>query len=334
MRRRQWVAVLALLMLFVAAVAVFELTRPPAPPPVGAVLYLWYGGPGSISGIGTPGWNSSSSPGGGAVVDQPIIGCYVSDSNQTFKTQIDQMQSFGISFAVVSWWGPYAEGEAGAINNATQNLFRYLKGTDSRFKIAIMVDSFPETSNTSVTQVYSYAEDRFVTPFTSWYFKWQGKPLLLFFNPLQPGTNSNFTVRTIGNRPNAVDWIWWDAPSQYFADQWGSVNATNDEGPPVISPDGEVTIVPRIDGYFNRGHALGSYLRFDPNLSKGLYREQWGYVMNHSSSIKLVIVYSWNEYHERTEIEPHFDRTANVGPDYLGNLTARYVSELGCITPG
>ena len=302
--------------------------------PVGAVLYLWYGfSSNHTGGLGSPGWNSSSCPGGGAVVDKPNLGYYVSDSNQTFETQIAEMQSAGISFAIVSWWGPFAQGEGGAINKATQDLFSYLKSTNSAFKVAIMVDAFPGMCSPSLPdlqmpQVYSYVQDRFVAPYSQWYFDWEGKPLILFFNPLQPGTNSNFTVRTIGNRPNQVDWTWWDAPSAYFGDQAGNVNATNDEGPPVISADGEVTLVTRIDSYFDRGFQGGSYLRFDANLSEGLYQEQWNHVLGHRTSIHLIIIYSFNEYHERTAIEPHIDENRTLAPNYLLNMTAGYISML------
>ena len=267
------------------------------------------------------------------MVDRPSLGYYVSDSNQTFETQIDEMQSAGISFAVVSWWGPFTQGEAGAVNKATQDLFNYLKSTSSTFKVAIMVDAFPGTCipplpSLPASQVYSYIQDHFVAPYAQWYFDWHGKPLVLFFNPLQPETNSNFTVRTIGNRPNQVDWTWWDAPSAYFQGQAGNANATNDEGQPVISADGEVTLVPRIDSYFDRAYQGGSYLRFDANLSEGLYQEQWSHVLGHRTSIHLVIIYSFNEYHERTAIEPHIDENRTLAPNYLLNVTARYISTL------
>jgi hypothetical protein len=107
------------------------------------------------------------------------------------------------------------------------------------------------------------------------------------------------------------------------------VNATYDEGNPVISDDGEFTIVPRIDSYYNEGYQGGSYLRFDPNLASGLYAEQWSYVLAHRSQVQLVLIYSFNEYHERSEIEPHSDYTnSTVGPSYLLDLTARYTTDL------
>ena len=303
--------------------------------PVGALLYLWYGlSDNGAGGLGSPGWNSTSCPGGGAVVDQPKIGFYPSDSNETFRTQIGEMQGAGISFAVVSWWGPFNQGEAGAINRATLDLFRYLEGTNSTFKVAIMVDAFPGTCglpDVSMMLVYDYVAETFSTPYSRWYFQWQGKPLLLFFNPLQPGSDANFTTRTIGNRPNQVDWTWWDAPQTFFQGQGGSgVNASNDFGNPVISSDGEVTIVPRVDSYFYYvgSHSQGGYLRFDSSLRLGLYQYEWEYVLGHRNETRLVLIYSWNEYHERTAIEPHDDGNSTLPVNYLLNMTEAYVSML------
>jgi len=307
-------------------------TTPDAPvAQVGSILYLWYSNNGS-------GWNGSTySPGGGAVVDRPLAGDYTSDSNSTFATQISQMQSAGLTFAIVSWWGPSTSGENGSINRATHDLFKFLKMTNSSFKIGIMVDAYEGRNNLDYTQlhsIYNYVETEFVIPYSNWYFNWQDKPLLLFFNPIFPVyDNSSYTVRTIGNSPNPVNWTFWDAPATYYDGEGGNgINYLNDLGPPVISSDGEVTIVPRIDSFYDyTGHFQQGYLRFDWNLSQGLYSYEWQYVISHSSSVKLVLVYSWNEYHERTEIEPHYDPTTNLtksGPYYLLDVTSGYVSQL------
>ena len=191
-------------------------------------------------------------------MDKPVGGYYISDSNQTFSRQVSEMQGSGFTFAIVSWWGPFNNGESGAINRATLDLFKFLKGTQSKFQVAIMVDSYPggtemSTNTTLMESIYNYIYDQFAGPYSNWYYNFEGKPLLLFFNPIYPEyENSSFTVRTIGNRPNPVNWTIWDAPSQYFVSQNGTgVNASNDEGNPVISSDGEVTLVPRIDSYFD-----------------------------------------------------------------------------------
>lgn len=274
-------------------------------------------------------------------MDKPTIGYYVSDANSTFRWQIQQMELAGLSFAVVSWWGDASSGRDGAVNNATLDLFKFLKADNSGFRIVVMVDAYTQNlSQTSSASDYNYVYRTFVSPFSSWYFEWQGKPLLLFFSPLTPSyDDSRFTVRTIGNfnsRPvdhHRPDWIWWTAPSQYYEGQGGGdVNYSNDEGVPSISRDGELTIIPRIDSYhYYQGDSQNrSYLRFDSNLT-GLYMYEWDFAIQHKSQIGLVLVYSWNEYYERSVIEPHLEPTGV--PSYLAGYTSlavRCLNSAGC----
>jgi hypothetical protein len=273
-------------------------------------------------------------------VDKPLIVYYVSDSNTTFSWQVQQMEQAGLSFAVVSWWGNGSSGRNAAVNKATLDLFKFLQETDSNFSIAIMVDAYNGTNNLSASTFkadYNYVYSTFVKPFGNRYFDWQGKPLLLFFSPLVPSYNdSRFTVRTIGNfnrqpvdSSQEPDWIFWTAPIQFYQGEGGkNVNYSNDLGNPVISSDGEVGVVPRIDSYYyylgdpqNRG-----YLRFNSNLTLGLYQYEWNYVIQHKSQVRLVIIYSWNEYYERSAIEPHFEPTGKLSA--LANYTSSYVSQL------
>ena len=79
------------------------------------------------------------------------------------------MQKAGFSFAIVSWWGPFNGGEAGAVNKATLDLFRYLKATNSTFRIAIMIDAFAGACGLQgipMSQVYDYVESSFATPYS------------------------------------------------------------------------------------------------------------------------------------------------------------------------
>lgn len=249
------------------------------------------------------------------------------------------MELAGLSYAVVSWWGNASSGRNGAVNNATLDLFKFLKGNDSNFKIAIMEDAYSDSlSNASYVRDFNYIYDNFVKPYGNWYFDWQGRPLLLFFSPLVPTYNdSRFTVRTIGNfncRPAdscpEPDWIWWTAPTQFYQGESGTnVNYTNDLGNPVISSDGEVDVVPRIDScsyHLGDPQARGGCLKFDSNLTLGLYQYEWNYVIQNRSQVKLVLIYSWNEYYERSEIEPHYEPSGTIPP--LANETKCYVDQL------
>jgi hypothetical protein len=334
-----------ILIVIIASALVYVLvsyppTKPASPVPVGAVLYLWYGyGSNGSGGRDSFGWNVTGAGGGLAVVDKPVIGYYFSDSNSTFRWQVQQMEQAGLSFALVSWWGNTSSGRDGAVNKATLDLFKFLKETDSNFSIAVMVDAYNGTdnlSNSTFKADYNYVFSSFVKPFGNWYFDWHGRPLLLFFSPLVPSYNdSRFTVRSMGNydcRPvdncQEPNWVLWTAPNQFYQGQGGKkVNYTNDLGNPVIS-DGEVTIVPRIDSYH---YYLGDpqsrgFLRFDSDLTLGLYQYEWNYAIQHKSQVGLLLIYSWNEYYERSATEPHYEPTGILSP--LTNDTKSYAGQL------
>lgn len=299
--------------------------------PVGAYYYLWYGynftSHSWTGGDGTYHWNHDND----VIVDRPIIGYYASLNNETIKWQIDHMKASGLSFAIVSWWGwgirnfsepTIIEEGYQAINNATINLFNYLKDSGTTFKIAIMVEPF-NIGEMDYTQVYNYIWNTFYSQYGPWIFEWQGKPLLAWFNPLSPPSNSSFTNRIVGNPPNNVDWVFWkgmDALDSYG----GNAEPQYYIGNPIISYDGVVCITPRYDDYYfyNAGGRSG-YMTFDKYYSKGLYAKEWDYVISNRDSINLVIIASWNEYHERNAIEPHID-IAGINQYYLTNATLYY----------
>ena len=107
------------------------------------------------------------------------------------------------------------------------------------------------------------------------------------------------------------------------------MNMTNDEGNPVVSSDGEVTIIPRVDSYYNylSGYQ-GGYLRFDASLQLGLYSYEWNFVLSHRNEARLVLIYSWDEFHEKTAVEPYIDGSSSSPADYLLNMTSRFIDML------
>lgn len=88
-----------------------------------------------------------------------------------------------------------------------------------------------------------------------------------------------------------------------------------------------MAVVPRIDGcsyYLGDPQQRGGCLQFDSNLTLGLYQYEWNYVIQNRSQVKLVLIYSWNEYYERSAIEPHYEPTGILSP--LANDTSSYVN--------
>lgn len=350
-----------ILVIIVASVLAYVLVfnQPPRtsaplkPVPVGAVLYEWYGYNVTsgkwTGGLGTSHWNATI---GGVlqpltiVKDEPDIGFYASDSNATLAWQLSNMQKAGISVIIVSWWGMGNDSGGGlnakldaAINNATLNVFRYVESTKNlwNFKIAIMVEPFNYVNSTysypiDWPNLLNYVENTFYRPFNYITFYWEMKPLLLSFNdqviPPIPAA-STFTTKVEGNNHALADWIFWEGGN--FNDS-GTAEISQYEYPPRISLDGEVGVVWRYDDYYlsTFGGDVGGrtgYMRFDINGTQGMYDYEWNYVIQHRNEINFVLIYSWNEYHERSEIEPHWDFTIRGNVSLVGT-TGYYVSQL------
>ncbi len=310
--------------------------------PVGTVLYLWYGfnytSGKRTGGLGTSHWNDSSS---GVVKDKPDIGYYASLDNSTLAWQLTQMKDARLSWILVSWWGTGNASQSvspildSAINHATLNLFRYLAAYRSlfQFKVAIMVEAFNSTdlSASDYSQLYRYVDSNFVRPFNSSYFYWEGKPLVASFNPQRLPPPYNFTYREIGSPPNQVDWNFWEGDG-YLTASGGTAQPAKYQSAPGVSTDGEVGMIWRYDDYYLylAGGRTG-YMRFDPFGSMGLYGHEWNYADANAGRIKLILLYGWNEYHERVSLECHADSTAG---HFCGTgETVNYVDRFEATSP-
>lgn len=314
--------------------------------PVGAFLYEWYGynnGTGTwTGGPGTSHWNDGNQ---GVVVDEPAIGYYASLDNNTLAWQLSNMNQAGVSVLVLSWWGVGNNSGGGtnaqldaAINNATLNVFRYVESVKNlyNFKIAVMVEPFNTTSmsDADYTNLYNYVEKTFYHPFNDITYYWQGKPLLLSFNgpwgnagrlPSLPAL-SVFTYRLEGGVPNLVDWYFWEG-GNFNDSSGGTAQPRNYEYAPGISADGEVGVIWRYDDHalYVAGGRSG-FMRFDYTGTQGMYDYEWNDVIKNRSLVNLVLLYSWNEYHERSALEPHNDST--VGQFNGVGITSYYVQAL------
>jgi len=243
------------------------------------------------------------------IIDKPVLGYYNSCDSQVITQHLNWLMNAHIDFIIVSWWGHYNQTEWNSfINNATLQLFETSKEIASNVKIAIMVEPF---NKTGIEYNYSEIYDKvyeFYQTFPSVYYKVEDKPLILFFNneTLTPNgnittTDDRFTVKICGTA-NYSDWVYEDITT-------------------TVSPvprNQQIDVIPR----FNQS--------IDPKLDY-LYKEKWERALNYAKNnqVKYITITSWNEYPERTAIEPHYDPTAsNNDPFYLYNLTCSYITQL------
>jgi hypothetical protein len=263
-------------------------------PTVMAIFYGWYGyGGDGAGGVGTSHWNDGPY---GRVCDAPQIGYYASGSNTTLDWQFAAMRRVGITALLAEWDGrPQTDAVLG-------NLFRY--ATNTEFQIALMVDM---PGDVNYRQVYDHAWASFASAYPS-YFKWAGAPLLVWYNKIAPPRDDRFTARTIGVG-SAYDWEWLKSiypPTSYDGPlgtlSAGVVTYVAYYGNPRISSDGAVTIMSHYNDYalYYSGIKAGYMIFNDPRT----WNSELAFVNANRATIRLVVVNSWNEYHERTAIEP------------------------------
>jgi len=269
---------------------------------VGLFYYVWYEG-----GLGNGHWNSSL---GWTVVDTPLLGFYNSSDPSIIKQHLKWFEELGVDFLIISWWGSDTLQGYQFADTATRMVFDLINETNSPIKITLMVEDFNQSGIYDFTAIYDYIYDNYALRYESEFFELNGRPLICWWNSDMTntsesrnkiGSDSRFTSRIIGHH-DYVDWYAW-RPCSVDAEDYPITL-------PKLSKDGFTCIEPRYDD----SH-IGRNSTFDGNYSEGLYDRQWTWALRQGGNVSIIAIYSWNEYHERSEIEPHItDGTSVLSP--------------------
>lgn len=286
-------------------------------PKIGIFYYLWYNGPDDSSS-----WANHTK-----IVDKPLLGYYNSSDPVIIEQHLKWMQELGIDFVILSWWG---DNYGNLTDYATREVLNIAQNINSTLKFAVIVEPFNGISNPTYNYsiIYNHVYNDLVLPYSSIYYNYNGKPLVCFFNDpnnnpgLTPNGNipyidSRFSTVIVGDQ-NYVQWVHTDL------DKW-----TNSSIPSNIT---ETSVTPRFDDSRFRSRNC----TVDPNLTKRVFDQEWNNAKQLwlDGKIDTIMISSWNEYVERTEIEPHFDATANnTNPYFLYNETKDYITQLANSTP-
>jgi hypothetical protein len=281
---------------------------------VGVFYYVWYDPAESVS------WEYPK------ICDKPILGYYNSCDSMVIQQHLTWMSDLRINFAIISWWGFYNQTDwSSFINNATYQVFKTARENITNVKLCIMVEPFNsppynKTDNPTYdyTGIYDYINRTFVQPYPTNYYKYEEKPLVCFFNDqyLTPNPNvirnGDFTVKIVGGDTYA-DWIYLDLIKDLVSE-------------PTVR-NRQVSVTPRFDDSRFRSPQHTN----DTDLTEGVYDKGWqrAISLTRSNAIDVVTICSWNEYPERTAIEPHWDADAyDHNPYFLYNKTKQYIFEL------
>jgi hypothetical protein len=313
MRRYLMLVMLVVLVMGMSAAANVSLWPTVAdslPIVVAAEMYVWYGMNANgtcVGGLGSSHWNDTIDT---IVKDTPRLGFYCSADKGIINAQLVELHDVGVSVLFVSFWGD--QKTTVALKNLL-NVINMTSAFSDWFRVAVLV----EEQGISANQVWA----QFYEPYLKIMFLWEGKPLLLYFNQPKPLPDPRFTIRTLGVK-NDPDWDFWHGTN--LTGKAEDFNSSEYQGEPRISSDGVLTVIPRFDDYAL--HMSGSrpyYQVYDPTLTEGMYGNEWTYAFQHRPEIRMIIINSYNELHERTNIQP----TLEDGMTLLVE-TGAYVAEL------
>jgi len=304
-----------------------------------AVFAGWYGhDPVSgecIGGLGSTHWNDGPNTGG--VRYLPEIEYYCSSDPEVVSWQLEKMEQAGISVLLYSWWG-WGDGDLDGvveghpdqfINQSLIEMFSQIRDSGLDMKVALVVEPFTvtqaggsgELTRSQSRMVLDFLWENHYGEYQDQMFQWQGKPLVVSFDPMVLKSDVRFTIRKWTGR--AFDrftkkdgWDWSFAPPQSLLSG--------------LSKDGVVFIYPRFDEFYlvqdGATYITGEPRRIDPNLDEYFYDSQWSDLMRLRRYVTMIVLYSWNIYGEQAHIEPSDGGPAPVRHEFL-NKTQRYYDE-------
>ena len=261
----------------------------------------------------------------------------------------------GINTLIVSWWG-WGDGDLdGAYDgyieqhshDALIRLLEHIKEQDLDFKVALMVEPWPDIVTPTQTHVpvpgtagnlasdqkqmvLDYMWDNVYSVYPDLIFQWQDKALLtavgeLYFEPDEDSPDDRFTLRSFRLKEKDPDpgnaWTWEiTKPLPYLQ-----------------TVDNTAILSPRYDEWFLAAAHPNWWpaawdricaIRHDPYLKENLYDYQWQEAHNRRGEIDLVILWAWNSWTEQLYIEPDDGEGAAPAGDSLLRKTAWYTQRL------
>lgn len=335
-RARLWLGVLMalaallLVLLFIGPCA-FGVPSHEDRPEVGTLLHVWYGfDPAtgeSVGGRGSSHWDET-------VVVEPTHGYYASDDRDVIVWQVEQMRRAGISWVMVSWWGTGDTDFDGVVDQpvfaanhrATLAILDYLKTDGHGMKATVLVepwvspgaDFMPLAGLTDGQRRLTWQTIRgeLYESYKDVWFVWNGEPLVTAYMLMDIGPDQGFTYRRLA----AAKWPWPDA----FPMDWNVYDTQDrDEFLRGVSDDGFRKVSPRLNTEFLVGVGeRDKVIQIDPRFDDDWLGQQVAWVQR-DTGIRLVLAWTWNEYHEQNFFEPTTTLPPVGSGDYAVTRLAR-----------
>ena len=304
----------------------------------GIQYYLWYG-----EGFGSLHWNDN--PKSGYVNDKPALGYYGSVKGETIHHHFDLFEEMGLDFVILNLHVD-ALGANGLEVVGIQYVFDIAKQRNSRLKFAVQIAPYVVDSVDNVVTVVKMIEKLFKDHPN--YLTIDEKPILFWFwsgvmdgnkslvNKLNDTANSFTNIAVSLRLPHAIDER--KSSFDFFAgmipfsplelaseERWETIwtlayQSAKDAGMPYRG----VTVSPGYDDtHLEDEQRVGNPYRSVSRRDGGTYQKCFQFAAGLKEQPDIVMISTFNEYHENTHIEP----TLRHGSTYI-NMTKEFIQKL------
>lgn len=315
-------------------------------PLVGIQYYLWYG-----DGFGAEHWNDNAQF--GHVSDHPFLGYYASDAGETIEYHLTQFEAMSLDFVILN-----LHVDATGINQlelrGIENLFEIAAARGSELRFAIQVSPFDADAG-QISDFVSFIDETFAG--RDEYFCIDGKPVLYWFwsgaydgnremiEAMRASTPRFRNLALSLRAPKGVDEAGYSygvfegfgfySPLEVASEEnWGRVwQGAYDSSDLAGMPYRMVSVSPGYDD-----HSLQ-----DPRRSENPYRivqrrdgetyaRSFAFIDSLEEPPDIVIVSTYNEYHENTHIESssrNGERYIEMTREAVERLHARVLNRRG-----
>ena len=306
-------------------------------PLVGAQYYLWYG-----EGFGAAHWNDN--PASGHVGDRPLLGYYGSTKGETIERHFAQFAAMGLDYVVLN-----LHVDARGVNQielrAIEHLFELAEARDTKVRFAVQLVPFSDDVE-GIATVLAGVRSRFTT--RRHYLRLEGRPALFWFwtgafdldDAVLAGLarlTDGLTNLAIGLRlPSGTDEARLTkglfagfAPYSplELADAESRLTVWNTAWSLAAEAGMRVRIATVSPGYddsmLTDQRRTGNRRRQVPREDGATYRQMLDWVEALPQRPHLVLISTFNEFHENTHVEP----TAGNGSLYI-EMTRAFVDRL------
>ena len=304
---------------------------------VGIQYYLWY-----EEGYGSSHWNDNTDS--GHIIDKPFIGFYSSAKGQTIEYHLDLFEHIGLDYVILNLHIDH-NGPNGFELISIQNLFDIAEKRNSSLKFSIQVA--PYTDDISEIEKVLQMIKKIFSDHPN-YFKLDDKPVLFWFwssaydynyhfiNSLASMSDHFINIAVSLRLPNDKDedkmtfgffegFVPYSPLELSEEKNWNTIWKAAYQS--AQNAGMRYKIIALSPGYDDTGltasYRSGNPYRFIPRRDGATYESGISFIEGLDSRPDLVMISTFNEFHENTHIEP----SRNNGMKYI-ELTERFLKRL------